>query len=119
MHHIVFLDAATLAEAVVLPRPAFANEWTNFPSTVPGDVVARARAAQIVVTNKVRLDAATIAALPGLRLIAIAATGFDHVDLAAARRNGIAVTNIRAYSVDSVPEHVFALILALKRQILP
>ncbi|MGO8739439.1 D-2-hydroxyacid dehydrogenase [Rhodoblastus sp.] len=119
MQKIVFLDAATLAEAVVLPRPGFAHRWTNYASTAPGDVVARARPAQIAVTNKVRLDATTIAALPELRLIAIAATGFDHVDVAAARAAGIAVTNIRAYSVDSVPEHVFALILALKRQILP
>ncbi|WP_298353694.1 D-2-hydroxyacid dehydrogenase [Rhodoblastus sp.] len=118
MKKIVFLDAATLAEAVVLPRPAFPHQWTNYASTAPGEVVSRARAAEIVVTNKVSLDAAVIAALPELRLIAIAATGFDHVDLAAARAAGIAVTNIRAYSVDSVPEHVFALILALKRQIL-
>ena len=119
MQTIVFLDAATLAPAVVLPKPDFPHRWTNFPSTAPHDVVARGKDAQIVVTNKVALDAAAIAALPDLRLIAIAATGFDHVDLAAARAAGIAVTNIRAYSVNSVPEHVFALILALKRQILP
>ncbi len=119
MQNIVFLDAATLAEAVVPPSPGFPHRWTNFASTPPDEVVARGKGAQIVVTNKVRLDAATIAALPDLRLIAIAATGFDHVDLAAARAAGIAVTNIRAYSVDSVPEHVFALILCLKRQILP
>ena len=119
MQRIVFLDAATLSEAVVLPRPAFPHQWTNYASTAPDEVASRAKAAEIVVTNKVSLDAAAIAALPELRLIAIAATGFDHVDLAAARAAGIAVTNIRAYSVDSVPEHVFALILALKRQILP
>ncbi|MCI4679690.1 D-2-hydroxyacid dehydrogenase [Rhodoblastus acidophilus] len=119
MHRIVFLDSATLAEGVVLPRPRFPHEWTNFASTAPQDIVARAQGAQIVVTNKVPFDAATIAALPDLRLIAIAATGFDHIDLAAARAAGIAVTNIRGYSVDSVPEHVLALILALKRQILP
>ncbi len=119
MQHIVFLDAATLAPAVALPKPSFPHRWTNFSSTAPEEVVARGKGAQIVVTNKVRMDAAAIAALPDLRLIAIAATGFDHVDLAAARAAGVAVTNIRAYSVDSVPEHVFALILALKRQILP
>jgi glycerate dehydrogenase len=118
MQRIVFLDAATLAEAVVLPKPDFPHLWTNFSATGSDEIVARAKGADIVVTNKVPLDSATIAALPDLRLIAIAATGFDHVDLAAARAAGIAVTNIRGYSVDSVPEHVFALILALKRQIM-
>ena len=83
------------------------------------DVVPRAAEAEIVVVNKVRIGAAQIAALPKLRLIAIAATGYDNVDLDAARAAGIAVTNIRGYSTDSVPEHTFALILALQRQILP
>jgi glycerate dehydrogenase len=119
MQKIVFLDAATLAEAVVLPKPAFPHLWTNFAATAPHQTVARAAGAQIVIVNKVRFDAATIAALPGLRLIAIAATGFDNVDLDAARAAGVAVTNIRGYSVNAVPEHVMALILALKRQIVP
>ncbi|HUO54076.1 MAG TPA: D-2-hydroxyacid dehydrogenase [Rhodoblastus sp.] len=119
MKKIVFLDAATLAPDVVLPKPLFAHQWSNFSATAPHETVARAQGAEIVVTNKVRFDAATIAALPQLKLIAVAATGFDHIDLAAARAAGVAVANIRAYSVDSVPEHVFALILALKRQILP
>jgi glycerate dehydrogenase len=119
MHKIVFLDAATLAEGVTLPRPDFPHQWTNYPATAPDEFAARAAEAEFVVTNKVRVGAAEIAALPGLRLIAIAATGYDHVDVDAARAAGIAVTNIRAYSVDSVPEHTFALILALQRQILP
>jgi glycerate dehydrogenase len=119
VHKIVFLDAATLAEAVVLPTPAFSHEWRNFPSTLPEEICARAKEAEIVVTNKVGFDAATIASLPRLKLIAIAATGYDHVDLEAARTHGVGVTNIRGYSVNSVPEHVFALILALARKILP
>lgn len=119
MHKIVFLDAATLAEAVVLPTPGFPHEWRSFPSTPPEDIVPRASGAEIVVTNKVGFDAATLAALPDLKLIAIAATGYDHVDLDAARTHGVAVANIRGYSVNSVPEHVFALILALARKILP
>ena len=119
MHKIVFLDAATLAEAVVLPTPAFAHEWRSFPSTLPEEICARAKEAEIVITNKVGFDAKTIASLPKLKLIAIAATGYDHVDLDAARTHGVAVTNIRGYSVNSVPEHVFALILALARKILP
>ncbi|MDI9849363.1 D-2-hydroxyacid dehydrogenase [Rhodoblastus sp. 17X3] len=119
MHKIVFLDAATLAEGVQLPRPDFPHQWTNHSATAPDQIVARAAEADIVVTNKVRIGAEQIAALPGLRLIAAAATGYDNIDVDAARARGIAVTNIRAYSVDSVPEHTFALILALQRQILP
>jgi glycerate dehydrogenase len=116
---IVFLDAATLAEDVVFPRPAFPHEWIDYAATPPEKVLERAQGADIIVSNKVRIEAAAIAALPGLKLIAAAATGYDNIDLAAARAAGVAVTNIRGYSADSVPEHVFALILALSRQILP
>ena len=119
MHRIVFLDAATLAPGISLRAPHVSHELVSFPATAPQDVIARASEAEIVITNKVKFDAATIAALPRLKLIAIAATGYDHVDLDAARRHGVAVTNIRGYSTHSVPEHVFALILALRRQILP
>lgn len=118
MHQIVFLDAATLAEDVVLPRPDFPHQWRNFPATAPSEILPRSKEAEILVVNKARLDAATIAALPNLKLIAIAATGYDNVDLDAARKVGVAVTNIRGYAVNAVPEHVFALILALSRNIL-
>lgn len=119
MRKIVFLDAATLAGDIILPKPGFPHEWRNFNATVPADVVARAADADILVVNKVRLDSASLAALPRLKLIACAATGYDNVDLEAARRKGVAVTNIRAYAVNAVPEHVFALLLALSRKILP
>jgi glycerate dehydrogenase len=119
MTKIVFLDAATLSEGVAVPAPRFPHHWTNFASTRPDEILAHAADAEIVVTNKVRLEAATIKALPKLRLIAAAATGYDNIDVEAARATGIAVTNIRGYSVDAVPEHVFALILALSRKILP
>ncbi len=119
MQKIVFLDAATLAEDIVLPRPGFRHEWRNFKATAPAEISFRAKDADILIVNKVRLDAAVIAALPNLKLIACAATGYDNVDLDAARKNGVAVTNIRAYAVNAVPEHVFALMLALRRRILP
>jgi glycerate dehydrogenase len=119
MHKIVFLDAATLAEGILVPKPDFPHEWLDFKATAPAEVVAHAEGAEIVVTNKVRVDAQAIAALPKLKLIACAATGYDNVDVVAARKAGVAVTNIRAYAENSVPEHTFALILALQRQILP
>jgi glycerate dehydrogenase len=117
MHRIVFLDAATLAEGVAIPAPDFPHLWTSYPATAPDQVCARCADADIIVTNKAPIGAEIIAALPNLRLIAIAATGYDHIDVAAARAKGVAATNIRDYSVHAVPEHVFALILGLSRRI--
>ncbi len=117
MLEIVFLDAATLAAGVELPVPDFPHRWTLFAATAPEDVLARAEKADILVTNKVKIGAETIAAAPRLKLIAAAATGYDHIDVAAARAKNVAVTNIRGYSANAVPEHVFALILGLSRRI--
>ena len=116
---IVFLDRATIAPQIVLRRPAFAHEWIEYPRTEAADIVRRAGDADIVVLNKVPFAAAAFAALPKLRLIAVAATGTDVVDKQAAARAGVAVCNIRGYARAAVPEHVFALILALARSIVP
>jgi glycerate dehydrogenase len=116
MHKIVFLDRDSLIANV--PRPAFPHDWREFPATAPGEVVARLQGATIAITNKVPLRAADIAQLPDLKMVAVAATGTDNVDLAACRERGIVVSNIRDYSVVSVPEHAFALILALRRNLL-
>jgi glycerate dehydrogenase len=116
MHKIVFLDRDSLI-ATVRP-PAFAHTWEDYPATAPHEVVERLRGASIAVTNKVPLRAAEIAQLPELKLVAVAATGTDNVDLAACRERGIAVCNIRDYSVVSVPEHCFALMLAVQRNLL-
>jgi glycerate dehydrogenase len=116
MHKIVFLDRDSLL-ATVRP-PAFAHEWQEHGATAPQEVVERLRGASVAITNKVPLRAAEIAQLPDLKLVAVAATGTDNVDLAACRERGIAVCNIRDYSVVSVPEHCFALILAVRRNLL-
>ncbi len=114
--HLVFLDRSTLRAA--LRRPAFAHTWQEFAATSPDQTVERLHDATIAVTNKVRLGAAELAQLPRLKMIALAATGHDIIDLAACRERGIAVANIRRYATHSVPEHVFALILALRRRLL-
>ena len=115
---IVFLDRATLAPQTVLRRPAFDHTLELFDSTAPDQVAARIADADIVVVNKVRLDAALLAAAPRLRLVAVAATGTDPIDIAACAERGIAVSNIRDYALHAVPEHTFALIFALRRSIL-
>ncbi|MEQ9606310.1 MAG: D-2-hydroxyacid dehydrogenase [Kiloniellaceae bacterium] len=116
---IVFLDRETLPDAVTVRRPGFAHDWQEHPRSRPEDVVERARGAEIVITNKVPLRADTLAQLPELKLIAVAATGTDVIDLAACRERGITVSNIRGYAEATVPEHTFALILSLMRSVAP
>jgi glycerate dehydrogenase len=82
-----------------------------YPRTEPSAVVARCSGAEAVLTNKVVLNAEVIAALPALRYIGLTSTGTNVVDLDAARARGIAVTNVPAYSTESVAELVFAMVL--------
>lgn len=116
--HIVFLDRVTFA-----PEVRFALErlpgctWQDHPVTTPEEVVARARDAEAVLTNKVRLTREMLADLPHLRLVCATATGVDNIDVAAARARGVAVCNVRGYATHSVPEHVFATVLALRRNL--
>ena len=81
--------------------------------TPAGRIVERARGAAIVLTNKTPLGEAELAQLPELRCIGVLATGYNVVDVGAARRRGIAVTNVPEYGTDSVAQHVFALLLEL------
>jgi glycerate dehydrogenase len=74
--------------------------------------------ATIAITNKVQLQRDVLEQLPKLKMIAVAATGTDNVDIECCRKRGIVVSNIRNYSVHTVPEHVFMLMLALRRNLL-
>jgi glycerate dehydrogenase len=114
--HLVFLDRSTLQATV--RRPAFEHTWVEYAATAPGQMLERLHDATIVLTNKVPLRADVIAQLPHLKMIAVAATGYDVIDVAACRERGIVVCNIRNYAVNTVPEHVFALTLALRRSLL-
>jgi len=115
-HHIVFLDRSTLQATV--KSPAFEHTWQEHPVTNTSELVERLRDATVAITNKVPLRADTLRGLPKLKLIAIAATGYDVIDIDYCKANGIAVTNIRNYAVHTVPEHSFALITALRRNLL-
>ncbi|MFM4965021.1 D-2-hydroxyacid dehydrogenase [Aeromonas bivalvium] len=117
MQQIVFLDSDTLDANVHLHRPDFPHHWQSYPNTAPEQVVARLREASIAIINKVRIGKAELAQLPELRLIALAATGSDNLDLEACRAANVAVCNIRNYSGPSVPEHAMALMLALSRNL--
>jgi glycerate dehydrogenase len=115
MERIVFLDRDTL-RADVRP-PAFAHEWCEYGETRPAEVVERLKGATIAVVNKVRITGAELALLPALRLIAVAATGTDNIDLESCRERGVSVSNVRGYAVHTLPEHVLMLILALRRNL--
>lgn len=117
MHKIVFLDRATIAPQIRLRRPSFAHELVEHARTAPDQVVQRLAGASVAIVNKVKLTADILARLPDLKLVAVAATGTDCVDKDYCGRHGIAVSNIRGYAVSTVPEHTFALILALRRSI--
>ncbi len=117
--HIVFLDRATLPERILLPALPFAHTWQEYERTLPNEVVPRLQQASIAIVNKVRLGDKELAALPALRLIVVAATGTDNVDLAACRARGITLCNVQGYAVHAVVEHTLALMLALARNLLP
>jgi glycerate dehydrogenase len=115
--NIVFLDRDTLGPHTRLRAPGFPHRLVSHGHTAAHEVAERIADADIVIVNKVRLDAAVIAQAPRLRCIAVAATGTDNVDLQACRQRGIVVSNVRNYAVHTVPEHTFALIFALRRSI--
>lgn len=114
---IVFLDRSTIPPQTSLRTPSFPHAMRTHETSAPEEVAGRIEDATIVITNKARVDAQAIAGARNLRMIAVAATGTDMVDVAAARSRGIVVSNIRDYAVSTVPEHTFALILALRRSI--
>ncbi len=88
-------------------------EWRSYAATEPGQTAGRVADAQVVVSNKVLINDEVMAASPNLKLIAVAATGYNNVDVAAAHRRGIAVCNVRRYATPSVVQHTLSLILAL------
>lgn len=116
MEEIVFLERDSL-DAVVR-RPAFPHAWHEHEG-IPDAARTEALLAQatIAIVNKVPLRARALERLPRLRMIAVAATGTDNIDIAAARARGIVVSNVRGYAEHTVPEHAFALILALRRSL--
>ena len=90
---------------------------TIYDRTAPNEVLERAAEAEVLLTNKVVIDATHLAALPHLRYIGVLATGYNVVDLEATRQRGIIVTNIPAYSTPSVAQMVFAHILNIAQQV--
>ncbi len=113
---IVFLDRKSLIAD--MRAPSFAHEWIDHEQTKPDQVLSNLKDATIAITNKVKLSGETLAQTPQLKMIAAAATGTDNIDLAYCHAQGIVVSNIRNHVVHTLPEHVFLLMLALRRNLL-
>ena len=115
--NIVHLDKDSIGPGIVMNRPSCAHRWTSHDHTAEAEIVTRLAAADVAIVNKIGLDSHIVSQLPGLRMIAVSATGYDRIDLEACRARGIVVSNIQGYAGDTVPEHAFALMLALRRGI--
>ncbi len=115
---IVVLDGHTLSPGDLDLSPlTHLGDVMVHPRTSRGDILERAKGAQVVLTNKVPLDRPTLEALPDLRYVGVLATGFNVVDVDAAREFGVIVTNVPAYSTASVAQLTFGLILTLTHRL--
>jgi glycerate dehydrogenase len=116
-HTIVFLDRESVGANV--RKPNFPHSYKEHQSTwTPEEIVDRLKDATIAIINKVPMRGDVLKQLPKLKLIAVAATGTDVVDKAYCKDNGITVVNIRNYAFNTVPEHVLALMFALRRNLI-
>lgn len=113
----VFLDKGTFSDNVELPAPAGITDYVIYNDT-PKDndvIIERCRHADIIITNKVQIDADVIAKLPNLKLIQLTATGMNNVDQDACDEHNVTLYNVAGYAVKSVPEHTFMLMLNAMR----
>ena len=114
---ITFLDRSTIGPTVKINLPTAEHEWEVFENTNAEQIVKRLKDTDIVITNKVPLRDNVLEQLPKLKMISVAATGYDVIDINACTKRNITVSNVRGYAVHTVPEHAFALIFALRRNI--
>jgi len=110
---LVILDAETLGDDLDLTPLEQFGEVVHFPTTAKNETLTHIGDADIVITNKAVIDAETMAGAKYLKLICIAATGMNNVDLAYAEEKGIVVKNVAGYSTNSVVQHTFAMALYL------
>lgn len=115
-HHIVFLDRGSVKAQIRSPN--FKHTYEEYSKTSLDQIVTRLRHATIAIINKVQLSEEMLVKLPQLKMVAVTATGYDCADISACRKHGVAVANIRNYATHAVPEHVFMMVLALRRNLM-
>ena len=113
----VFLDSGTIACDLV--KPSCVGDWEVHEHTEPREVAGRIAGRDIVFTNKVKIGADELGDDPAVKLIVVAATGYDIIDTQVCKRLGVAVANSPGYSASSVPEHAVALMFAVARSLVP
>lgn len=117
MPKLVFLDAGTLAGIDLSALQPAGATLQCFDHTPRAEIVNRLQHASVAITNKVELTDSIMRQLPALKLICVAATGVNNIDLQAAAQLGIKVANVRGYANTAVPQHVMALLLALTNKV--
>ena len=112
---IVFLDESTITLDNDIDFSVFRQlgDYVGFPHSTEEEIIERAAGAEVVIPNKARITSRVIESLDSIRLVAEIATGYDNVDLSAARENNVTVCNVPGYAENTVPQHTFALILNL------
>lgn len=113
----VFLDRGSFPDGIAFKLPASVTEVIEYNNTSLQQVAERIKDADIVLTNKALIDANALYTADHLRLIQVMATGTNNIDLVACEARGICVQNVAGYSTISVPEHTFAMLLALRRNL--
>lgn len=114
--HVVFLDDEGLAPSTRLKRPNCEHSWEQYGYTHPRDVLAHLKDATIALTCSVPLREEHLRQLPKLKMISLALTGRDIVDVDYCQANGIEVSSVPGYAANTVAEHSLAMILELFRR---
>jgi len=111
----VFLDHTSLdlGDLDLSPWRETFSDLVLHASTTPDQVAERLKGAEVAISNKIVIDAATFAACPSLKLVLITATGVNNIDLDAARKHGVVVSNCQGYGTPSVAQHTLMLLLAM------
>lgn len=112
---VVFLDRGTFPQRIRIDAPVGATQWAVFDNTTANETLQRCKDADVILTNKVVIDAEVIRQCPHLKLVAVTATGLNNIDLESCAARGISVVNASNYGTQSVAEHVIMLMLNLSR----
>ena len=116
---IVFPDEATVAlnDDMDFSALGLLGTYTSYPNSTEDEIIERSQSADVIVANKIPMTRRVIESLPNLKLIAVIATGYNNVDIVAAKEHNIRVCNVAGYALHTVPQHTFALILNLATKV--
>lgn len=117
MRKIVFLDADTIGADIDMSPITSLGEYTSYPFTKPEEVFERIEDCDVLIVNKVIMGKEQIDAAPNLKLICVAATGTNNIDIPYANSKGVIVKNAIGYSTDSVVQITFSLVMSLVNQV--